>query len=67
MTDEATTTVNIQRDQDLDLLYWLKQNKKNIENLTGGQLTAFSLVFTEADGYSVTYTKKTVTPVTPTP
>ena len=64
-TDNTTVTVTVQNPQDVELLYWLKQNKTNIENTVGTKLTSFTLSYTEADGFNVSYTKKAATVTAP--
>lgn len=61
---ETTNTVIVKNPQDVELLYWLKQNMTNIENTLGGQLSDLTLSYSEAVGFTVEYTKKTV-PSTP--
>lgn len=62
---ENTNTVSVQNETDVDLLYFLKTNKKNIENMVGAPLSSLSLTYSDADGFKVEYTKRaTVTTVT---
>lgn len=61
-TDPNTVSVTVQNPQDVELLYWLKQNMTNIENTIGAPLDSFNLSYTKATGFSVSYTKQSTPP-----
>lgn len=55
-----TVTVNVENEQALDVVYWFRQNKQNIENMIGAKVSTMTLTYDKTAGYVMTYEKDEV-------